>query len=62
MFGTLRYLLAMMVVASHFLPYEADAEPFGRYAVVIFFVLSGYLMTRVLHETYGFSNDGLGGF
>src|SRR5262245_39518218 len=55
MFGAYRYVLAIMVVACHLrLSYHL-----GPYAVFAFYVLSGYLMTLVLNETYGFSRKGI---
>ena len=53
MFGTLRLLLAFMVVLSH-LPGSDYLVHFGMYAVCGFFVLSGFLMTAGLHEVYRF--------
>src|SRR5688500_15297626 len=53
MFGTLRLLLALMVVFSH-LPGSDYLVHFGFYAVCGFFVLSGFLMTTGLHEVYRF--------
>ncbi|WP_293882169.1 acyltransferase [Sphingomonas sp.] len=55
MFGIWRTLLALEVVAFHllFLPF------IGAYAVFSFFVLSGFLMTAIVHDTYGYS---VGGF
>lgn len=56
MFGILRYLLALMVVQTHLW----KAAPWaGNYAVFTFFVLSGYLMTLVLHERYSFDPAGV---
>ena len=56
MFGILRYLLALMVVQTHLW----KAAPWaGNYAVFTFFVLSGYLMTLVLHERYSFGPAGV---
>lgn len=55
MFGIWRTLLAIEVVAFHllFIPF------IGAYAVVSFFVLSGFLMTAIVHGTYGYSAEGL---
>jgi peptidoglycan/LPS O-acetylase OafA/YrhL len=55
MFGAFRLALALMVVWYHLI----DREFSGRIAVFGFFCLSGYLMTRVVNETYG---DGAAGF
>jgi peptidoglycan/LPS O-acetylase OafA/YrhL len=54
MLGTFRLLLALLVALSH-LHWSQLTEHFGLYAVYGFYVLSGYLMTRVLNETYHFS-------
>lgn len=58
MFGFLRLWLAVMVVVGHlfWLP------DIGRYAVFNFYILSGYLMTTVMHESYGYSSQGVGKF
>ncbi|HJR23624.1 MAG TPA: acyltransferase [Dongiaceae bacterium] len=55
MFGTFRLVLAMMVVWYHLI----DRAFAGPIAVFGFFALSGYLMTRVMNETYA---DGVTGF
>lgn len=57
MFGSLRYILALMVVVTHFVPSYMRWP--GYYAVYGFYVLSGFLMTTVLNERYGFSAEGL---
>jgi peptidoglycan/LPS O-acetylase OafA/YrhL len=49
MFGFFRTLLALAVVVEHLGP----AHYVGPYAVFGFYVLSGYLMTLIMHETYG---------
>lgn len=50
MFGTYRYILALMVVVSHLAPiYMVHV---GFYSVFGFFTLSGYLMSMILHTTY----------
>ena len=56
MFGIWRTLLAIEVVAHHLL----NLPVIGFYAVFSFFVLSGFLMTAIMHETYGYSLAGLG--
>lgn len=57
MFGTYRFLLAVMVVVYHL---WRDALPSGgSYAVVGFFVLSGYLMVRIVKEHYADGRSGL---
>ena len=50
MFGTYRTLLALMVVALHL----GDLS-MGGYAVFGFYVLSGYLMTLIMQNNYGYS-------
>lgn len=55
MFGTFRLILALMVVHSHF----AGGDLGGPVAVFGFFCLSGYLMTKVVNETY---SDGFAGY
>ena len=54
MFGTYRTLLALFVVFFHigYLP------RLGSYAVFGFYVLSGYLMTLVMHANYGYTLAG----
>lgn len=56
--GTVRFLLAMIVVVFHL----ALFPKVGHMAVQAFFVLSGYLMTLVMHESYGYSPAGFGRF
>ncbi|HLX17557.1 MAG TPA: acyltransferase [Bradyrhizobium sp.] len=56
MFGTLRFLLAYLVILSHLVGTEYVAH-FGFYAVRGFFVISGLMMTAALNEVYRF--DGL---
>lgn len=55
MFGLYRTALAILVVAGHLGP----VSNVGPYAVFAFYVLSGYLMTAILHKDYGY---GPGGF
>lgn len=59
MFGTYRYVLALMVANGH-IQFQLFGRPnwLGLYAVFGFYTLSGYLMTRVLHETYGYDSRG----
>jgi peptidoglycan/LPS O-acetylase OafA/YrhL len=54
MFGILRTVLALMVMCQHLL----DLVPLGQYAVFCFYIISGYLMTLIMHETYGYSLKG----
>jgi len=56
MFGTLRFLLAYLVILSHLVGTQYVAH-FGFYAVRGFFVISGVMMTAALNEVYDF--DGL---
>ncbi len=58
MFGFFRLILAAMVMAGH-LFWISD---FGRYAVFGFFILSGYLMTLIMQESYSYRAQGLGRF
>tara|TARA_R110001583_G_scaffold22536_1_gene84482 strand:- start:2487 stop:3569 length:1083 start_codon:yes stop_codon:yes gene_type:complete len=51
MFGTLRTILALMVVIGHIF-WVSD---FGRFAVFGFYILSGFLMTHVVQNNYGYS-------
>ncbi|WP_375201102.1 acyltransferase family protein [Hyphococcus sp.] len=56
--GTVRFLLAALVVVHH----VGGAPYVGQHAVLFFYVLSGYLMTLVMHERYGYSGKGLRDF
>lgn len=56
MFGTYRTILALFVVLSHL----GGITGFGQYAVFGFYLLSGYLMTLILHENYGWTWGGRG--
>lgn len=55
MFGTYRTLLAMMVVVTHL----GGVLEIGGYAVFGFYTLSGYLMTLIMHESYGYTMAGV---
>ena len=55
MFGTYRLLLAFMVVFLHL----AGWPGFGEYAVFTFFCLSGYLMTYIMQQNYGYDGQGV---
>ncbi|WP_223549285.1 acyltransferase [Aestuariivivens sp. NBU2969] len=55
MFGILRTILAIYVVLLHIF----SVPVLGNYAVSFFFLLSGFLMTYIMHETYGYT---LGGY
>jgi peptidoglycan/LPS O-acetylase OafA/YrhL len=51
--GILRFFLSILVVFSH-LSGDHGADHFGYFAVRAFFVLSGLILTKSLHETYSF--------
>ena len=53
-FGSFRLFLALLVAASHVGQGTPGIGHLGIFAVIAFYVLSGYLMTRVLHEVYAF--------
>ncbi len=53
MFGSLRFLLAYLVVVSHLVGSEYVAH-FGFYAVIGFFVIAGFIITSALNEVYRF--------
>jgi peptidoglycan/LPS O-acetylase OafA/YrhL len=53
MFGSLRFLLAYLVILSHLVGTDYVAH-FGFYAVRGFFVISGLMMTAALNEVYAF--------
>ena len=51
MIGLLQFVLATMVVLNHlWLP---TANKVGAHAVIAFYVISGFLMTKVIREVYG---------
>lgn len=54
MFGVYRTVLALFVVLQHL----GGIPVIGQYAVQGFFVLSGYLMTYVMHNSYGYTGSG----
>ena len=54
MLGIYRTFLAIMVVFQHL----GGASKAGSFSVFAFFVISGYLMTYILKENYGFSTTG----
>lgn len=60
MIGMLRFVLASLVVANHV--YLPTANQVGAHAVAGFYIISGFLMTKVLNEVYGYSPRGLGRF
>ena len=56
-FGTWRFFLAFLVAISHL--YADMLGGPAAYAVWGFYVLSGYLMTKILIYKYGFEREGL---
>jgi len=54
MFGILRTILAINVVLLHIF----NVPALGNYSVSFFFVLSGFLMTYIMHETYTYNLKG----
>lgn len=60
MLELIRYGLALVVAETHLWTMGPSAS--GWQSVFAFYTLSGYLMTRVLHERYGFSIAGTIGF
>lgn len=48
-----RFALAVFVVQAH-IPWPYASGPLSQHAVFSFYVLSGFLMTLILNETYGF--------
>ena len=55
-----RYFLAAIVVQTHLWPQSTGWT--GHIAVFAFYTLSGYLMTRILQERYGFTIRGAAAF
>lgn len=62
MFGIYRFLLASLVVVAHIGHPPHGWSGMAGHAVFAFFVLSGYLMTKVTNRSYGFSREGIGRF
>ena len=58
MLGTFRLFLALMVVVQHLL----SIPHLGHFAVHGFFILSGFLMTLIMHQSYGYTVAGVKGF
>jgi peptidoglycan/LPS O-acetylase OafA/YrhL len=54
MFGILRTILAIFVVLLHVF----SIPKLGNYAVTFFFILSGFLMTLIMHKTYKYNFRG----
>ncbi|MDP6435820.1 MAG: acyltransferase [Gammaproteobacteria bacterium] len=55
MFGSYRTILALLVLCMHLF----ELPMLGSYAVFAFYILSGYLMTLIMHGTYGYTWVGL---
>src|SRR5262249_22678453 len=55
MFGTYRMLLALMVALEHL----GGTYGMGAFAVMGFYLLSGYLMTLIMHDYYGYTKPGI---
>lgn len=55
MFGLLRTLLAINVVLLHVF----SLPTLGNYSVSFFFILSGFLMTYIMQNTYGYNFSGV---
>ncbi len=55
-----RFILAAIVAQTHL--WSLGMEWAGEISVFAFYTLSGYLMTRVLNERYGFTVRGTGAF
>ncbi|MBB6341951.1 peptidoglycan/LPS O-acetylase OafA/YrhL [Pseudomonas fluvialis] len=55
MLGLLRTTLALMVMFFHL---YFGILPLGTYAVFAFYIISGYLMTLIMHENYGYTLKG----
>jgi peptidoglycan/LPS O-acetylase OafA/YrhL len=55
-----RYILAAIVAQTHLWPLGSDWT--GQISVFAFYTLSGYLMTRVLNDRYGFTMRGTAAF
>lgn len=55
MFGFLRFYLALLVVVTHISTMLGHA---GGFAVYSFYTLSGYLMTYIMNENYGYNFAG----
>ena len=50
MFGVFRYILAVLVLVSHV--YTPVVFNYGVSAVICFFMISGYVMTQLIHANY----------
>src|SRR5258705_8742306 len=56
MLGRIRFVLASLVVLNHV--YLPTNNLLGAHAVAGFYMISGYLMTKVIHDVYGTSLSG----
>lgn len=54
MLGSLRLFLALSVVVAHLTDNVRFFSHWGVFAVFGFYLISGYLITTILHETYSF--------
>lgn len=52
MLGLYRFVLSLFVVQAHV--WSGGSGPLSQHAVFSFYVLSGFLMTLILNQTYGF--------
>jgi peptidoglycan/LPS O-acetylase OafA/YrhL len=59
MIDVYRFILAICVVQGHLLGPKAGAPWLAWQAVFSFYVLSGFLMSLVLNQNYGFTSGGL---
>ena len=59
MIDVYRFILALCVVQGHLLGRGEIAAPLVWQAVFSFYVLSGFLMTLILNQDYGFTAGGL---
>jgi peptidoglycan/LPS O-acetylase OafA/YrhL len=57
MLGTTRFLLSLIVIVNHFW-WPVD-NMLGFHAVTAFYIVSGFLMTRVIREVYGLNAQGI---
>ncbi|WP_419569493.1 acyltransferase family protein [Rheinheimera sp.] len=59
MLGLLRLIFASIVMFMHLF---SGLAAYGIYSVFGFYVMSGFLMTRIMHESYGYSWRGMACF
>jgi peptidoglycan/LPS O-acetylase OafA/YrhL len=60
MIGRVRFVLATLVVMNHI--YLPTANRMGAHAVAAFYIVSGFLMTKIIQEVYGTTAEGCGRF